>query len=465
MSEEALTPGWRFVTPLALGSALNPINSSIIATALVPIGTAFHVGLSTTAGLVAILYLASSIGQPTMGKLAEHFGPRRVFLAGLALILAGGVVGTLAVNIPMLLVARLALGLGTSTGYPTAMVIVRRWAERHPSAQIGGTLGALAIAGQVTAAIGLPLGGALVAAAGWRITFLINIPLALIGAAMALRWVPRDAPTPARTDGSLARALDPIGLALFAGAMACLLFFLNDLHDPHWLLAALVVVLLAALIGWERRAPNPFIDVRMLARNKALDATYLRVAVTFLLTYCIFYGLTQWLEDGRGLSSSAVGLVMLPMSLLAAVISVPFARRNSPRIALVATAIAALVGSAGLLLFTSDSPVWILVLVIMVFGVTSGLGMIGNQAALYHQAPSANIGVAAGLMRTFTYVGAILSASLISLAFGDRATDHGLHTVVIALLGISVVLLVLTAFVVRRPVTAQDAGRPTTVRR
>ncbi len=77
---------WRFVTPLYIGSALNPVNSSFIATALVPVAAAIHVPVGQTAVLVAALYMACIVAQPAAGKLSEVFGPRRVFLAG---ILAG----------------------------------------------------------------------------------------------------------------------------------------------------------------------------------------------------------------------------------------------------------------------------------------------------------------------------------------------------------------------------------------
>ena len=61
---------WRFTTPLFMGSALNPVNSSLIATALVPIAAAMHVSVGRIAVLVSALYLASSIAQPTAGKLS-----------------------------------------------------------------------------------------------------------------------------------------------------------------------------------------------------------------------------------------------------------------------------------------------------------------------------------------------------------------------------------------------------------
>jgi MFS family permease len=74
---------------------LNPVNSTMIATALSPIGREFGVGAGATAWLVSVMYLASAIGQPVAGRLADQFGPRRVFLTGGLLVAVAGVVGAL----------------------------------------------------------------------------------------------------------------------------------------------------------------------------------------------------------------------------------------------------------------------------------------------------------------------------------------------------------------------------------
>lgn len=182
---------WRFVTPMFLGSSLNPVNSSLIATALVPIAAAMNVSVGRTAVLVSALYLASSIAQPTAGKLSEEFGPRRVFLSGILLVLAGGLVGGFAPDLTSLIVARVLIGVGTSAGYPSAMLLIRRRAEQAGlDTPPGSILGGLVIAGMVTPAVGLPLGGALVGAWGWRTTFFVNVPFALVTLAMAARWIP-----------------------------------------------------------------------------------------------------------------------------------------------------------------------------------------------------------------------------------------------------------------------------------
>src|SRR6202000_313126 len=140
--------GWRFVTPMFLGSALNPVNSSLIATALGPVAAATGVSVGRTAVLVSALYLASSIAQPTAGKLSEEFGPRRVFLAGILLVLVGGLGGGFAPNLFTLIVARVLIGVGTSAGYPSAMLLIRRRAAAAGlDAPPGSALRGLAIAG------------------------------------------------------------------------------------------------------------------------------------------------------------------------------------------------------------------------------------------------------------------------------------------------------------------------------
>lgn len=106
--------GPRFVAPLYLGASLNPVNSSIIATALVAIAAALHLPVGDTAILISCLYLTSALAQPAAGRLAEEFGPRRIFVAGIVLVFAAGIVGTLAHSMAALIAARVLIGAGTS---------------------------------------------------------------------------------------------------------------------------------------------------------------------------------------------------------------------------------------------------------------------------------------------------------------------------------------------------------------
>src|SRR5207302_3355874 len=122
-----------------------------------------------------------------------------------------------------------------------------------------------------------PVGGVLVGALGWRSVFLVNVPVALIALAATLAWIPRDAPFGhARSARRIAADLDVLGILGFSTAMIALLLFLYDLPTTHWYLLGTAVAVGAALVAWELRARAPFLDVRLLATNRALTGTYLR---------------------------------------------------------------------------------------------------------------------------------------------------------------------------------------------
>jgi MFS family permease len=454
---QAATPkpfGWRFTAPLLLGSTLNPINSSMLATGLLGIGIDFHQGPGQTASLISVLYLCSAIAQPTMGKLSTLFGARRVFQAGILILLLAGVVGTLAPAFGVLLVSRALIGIGTSAAYPTAMALVRKRADSVGMGVPSRVLGNFSIAAQVTVVIGLPLGGVLVGVWGWRALFFINVPLAIIVFVLTSVGVARDEPIDSGARGSVLRAVDIPGILLFAGTITSLLLFLGDLASPTWWLVPVFVVLLVALLLWERRVDSPLIDVRMLARNRPLQRTYLRQLLVGLGTYAALYGTSQWMEESERLSALEVGLILIPFSAVSIVLARISSGRGWIRWPLTITGLSLIATAVVVLLLTHQSPIWALVGMTLLFGITNGLGSFANQASLYVFAPAAEIAVASGLYRTFSYMGAIFSSSLIGITFGKAATDAGLHTLAWVLVGIGAVVTLLVVFDRALPRTA-----------
>lgn len=433
--------GARLTAPLLLGSLLNPLNTTMISTALVAIGHDFGIGAARTVWLVSVLYLASAVAQPVLGRLADSAGPRRVFLAGLVIVAASGLVGVLAPTFGWLVASRLLLGIGTSAAYPAAMAVLRAESGRLGLPTPRTVLGRLSFAALGSAAIGPTLGGLLVATWGWRSLFAVNVPLALIAFGCALRWIPRDDTTGAERRPA---ELDPLGILLFSGALTALVFFLLGLAHPLWWLLIPVAGLSAVLTWWQLRCPRPFIDLRMLGRNPALTRTYLRHGIGYLVIYCVMYGFTQWLEDGRGFSSLHTGLLMLPMSVAALVCSLLGARTKGIRAPLTVAAVVLTAGGALLLFASGATPLAVLLIAGACFGVPQGLIGTSNQAAVYQYAPADAVGSAAGLQRTAQYLGAITASALIGLAYGQRADDGGLHLMAAVSVILGLVLVGLT---------------------
>jgi MFS family permease len=431
---------------LFLGSALNPINSSLIATALIPIAAGIHVPAGQTAILVSALYVATAIAQPTAGKAAEVFGPRRVFLAGILLVLLGGLVGGFASSLTMLLISRVLIGLGTSCAYPTAMLLIRRRAtsaglENPP----GGVLGGLQIAGAATASLGLPLGGVLVQLFGWRSVFFINVPVGVVALIVTLLWIPKDDPaTERRSASAVMSALDVTGIIGFAAAMTSLLFFLSSLPNANWTFLAATLVLWVALVLWELRAKTPFFDVRLLASHRALTRSYIRVAIVMLSAYLLLYGVTQWLEAVQGLSGLAAGLLLLPTTVIAAIVTIPVGRRNLIRGPLLLTAVTCMVAGIAVLFLHTGAWLVLIVVITVALGIAQGAGITSNQTAVYTEAPPEQLGTASGLLRSFSYIGSIGSSAVIGVVFRTHVTDSGLGIIGWIMLGTAVVLLLIT---------------------
>lgn len=434
----------RLLAPMMVGSALNPINSTIISVSLVPIGVAFGAPPSQTAWLISALYLATAIGQPVVGRLIDLLGPRRLFLTGTALTGIAGVVGMLAPNLGVLIAARVLLGFGTCSGYPAAMYLIRSEARRTGQESPAGVLTALAVTTQTIAVIGPTLGGLLIAVGGWRATLAVNIPLALAGLYLGARRIPVT-PASHRDDGRHAASdLDLPGMGLFCAALVCFLLFLMNPGGSDWYLLIVVAAAAAGFTWRERRAPQPFIDLRVLSGNLPLVATYARALLSYIVAYAFLYGFTQWTEEGRGLSASQAGLVQLPLFGIAIIVTTLTGRHQAIRGKLLVGAVGQIAASAMLLLLHADSPVWLLLAVVAVLGVPQGLNSLALQNAVYYQADPERMGSSAGLLRTFGYLGAIIAAAANAAFFGQHVDTGGLHHLAWFMLAASALFLVVT---------------------
>ncbi|MER6694218.1 MFS transporter [Streptomyces minutiscleroticus] len=437
----------RLLAPMVLGSILNPVNSSMLAVALIPIGRAFDAPPSRTAWLVTGLYLATAVGQPVIGRLVDLFGPRRLYLLGTSLVGAAGLLGTLAPDLGTLILSRVLLGFGTSAAYPASMFLLRAESERTGLKSPSGVLAVLSVSNQAVSVIGPPLGGLLVGAGGWHLIFAVNVPLSLACLVLGTLRLPRSATRVREADGrreESGRRVDVPGMVLFAATLTAFMLFLMDPRASRWYLPLVAAVAGAGFAVREVRTPGPFVDLRVLAGNAPLLATYARQLLAYVTSYAFLYGFTQWVEEGRGLSASQAGLVMLPLSAAAIAVTAVTGRRARVRGKLVVGGLVQIAACAALLLADSSSPVLLLAAVGAVAGAPQGLNGLANQNALHAQADPARMGSSAGLLRTCTYLGALVASAADAASFGDGATTAGLHHLAGFLLVVAVLSLAVT---------------------
>ena len=318
-----------FIMAMIFGVGLNPVNSTLISTALAPISHDLRIDAGRATLLISALYLTCAIAQPTAGKLSEIIGPRSVFMAGAALVMIGGLLGGFAPNLGVLLTSRVLIGAGTSCGYPAAMLLVRRRADRMGLAEPPSlVLSILAMVGLVLIAVGPPLGGLLVAFLGWRSTFFVNVLVGIITIVLGLASIEPDAKHEHRMTVSFFIAhLDVMGLLLFSITISALLIVLMSLPTFDKVSGCVTVIALLAFVAWELHAATPFVDVRSLAADSAMTLNFLRAMLTMLGAYVVMYALPQWLEDACHMNAGVSGMFIIPMGVVATVASLSIAKK------------------------------------------------------------------------------------------------------------------------------------------
>jgi MFS family permease len=415
---------------VATATVLQPLNSSMIAVAIVGIAAQFG-SSSGISWVISGMYIATAVTAPMAGRLGALFGARRVYLAGLALVAIGSISGMFAPDVGWLVGAYVVLGIGISAHMPNAMTMVRSYAD-HYRLQPRTAIMILVLCSQSFAALGPTLGGLLVGTFGWESILWVNLPLVVLSAVAVMRadvGFAGGEPNPGR---QLLYTLDLPGIALFVLLVTSTMLFLLSLgHDPGWWMLPVWAAVLGLFVARERRAPEPFIDVRALARNHALSATLCRTLLTYTTFYSIYFGIPQWLQYVRGMTAIEAGLTMLPVALVGMISTMVGSRTYrlfGARRTLIIGTCALLVGGVLLAVVErSTAPLVVLLLVAAVLGIPNGFNNIGNQNLINSVTSVAEVGTAIGMYRTVQFMGANLAIAALQLTAGPIISDDGLH--------------------------------------
>ena len=187
-----------------------------------------------------------------MGKLADRWGARRVFLLGLVLVLLGGVAGGLAPSFGALVGVRVILGVGASARIPRRCGFSATTRAASGARRREAVLGVLSLAALSSAAVGPTLGGFLTGAAGWRAVFVVNVPLAAIGIVLCLLFVEPDEPKDTRRDRGR-RLTSSASCSSPARSSPTMLFAMSLKKEPRWWLVPAAARLFAVLLFHSRR--------------------------------------------------------------------------------------------------------------------------------------------------------------------------------------------------------------------
>ncbi|MHB1138181.1 MAG: MFS transporter [Microthrixaceae bacterium] len=305
-------------TVLASSSAL--LDSTIANVALPHIGEEFGGDLGGLQWVVTGYLLTLSSFILLGGALGDRYGRRRVFRIGALWFGLASLGCALAPSLPLLVVARLAQGVGAALLTPTSLALTQStYVEDDRAAAVGAWSGLGGIAG----AIGPLVGGWLVDGPGWRWAFVINLPL-VAAALVASRAIP-DAAEGART-ATWSSRFDLAGAGLAAVALGAATWALTQgaergVEDPVVVTAAVVALAAGALfVVRQRTAPDPLVP-RGLFASRTFTVLNLSTFALYATLSAQFFLLAYQLQVSSGWSALAAGSALLPSTLLMLVLS------------------------------------------------------------------------------------------------------------------------------------------------
>lgn len=450
----------RTIAALCTGTALSALNSGMIAVALATLRRDFELNIATVTWIITVYYLASAALQPIMGRLADRFGPRRLFVFGMVVVMLSGVLGALAPSFWLLCVARVLLAVGTATAFPSAAAMLRGIAAASGrSAQ--KMIGRIQMVDTGTAAIGPVVGGVLITALGWQSIFWINIPLAAVALFSTLALAPADGARRKTRVGTTLIESDIPGILAFTITIVALLMFLLGLPaDPRWWLLPIMFAAGAAFTWRELRFAKPFIDLRMLATNSALMRVYVCFTVVNLVFYSVLFGLPQYLEENGGYRADAVGALLIPLAAFTVLLA-PFIERLIDRRGIRFTLVAGGIGLAVATAFSSvlalSTSVAVVLVVTAAIGIPSCILIIALTQALYAAARPEEEGEAAGLFQTARCIGGITSTVVVGISFSSGAIPANWMLIAAVITTLAIAYVVLSVVWRSRAVSSAEA--------
>ena len=415
---------WLALLVLCLGFFMILLDTTIVNVAIPTMLDSLHATLDQILWVLNAYLLTLAVLLITASRVGDILGPRTLFIAGLGLFTVASVACGASQDANQLIAARVLQGVGAAIMSPQPLVIVT---TIFPPARRGGALGIMGAVTALAAVAGPTLGGLIVTDFDWRWIFFVNVPIGVIGIALAFWLVPDLRP-------GRRHRLDLVGVALVSAGLVGIVFGLIEGQRYDWgtIASSMVtipeviaagVLLIVAFVAWERFQAEPLVPLRLF-RNRDYSVAVSLSALNFFATFGFFLATTIYLQSVLGMSAIQAGLTTLPATISIALVS-PFAGRFTDAIGgryiLMSGSLLFAAGVAGVALVEStgsSSLTFILPLTL------TGMGMGGMIAPIMtvamHDIEPSMAGAASGLLNTSRQVGGAIGAAVVGAVMQNQ---------------------------------------------
>src|SRR5918911_3218426 len=408
-------PGYEWValSVTTVGALLASLQGSSLVIALPDVLTGLNAGFLTIMWVLLGYLLITTALVPVVGRLADIFGRKQLYLTGFGIFTVGSLLAGLAqpgANGWDLVAYRVLQGVGGALLIPNSPAIV---ADAFRHGRVGLGLAVNQVAGAAGFLLGPVVGGVLTAIS-WRWVFLVNVPLGIFGTVWGL-WRLRE---PVRLPAH--QRFDWWGSLTFVVGLGSLLLALSLVAFPMLPIAVvdgLFVVAVVGLAGFllaELRSPQPMLDLRLFS-DRLFGFASLAAALNGVARGAVLFVLIFFLQGPYGQDPLMAGLMMTPFGaafLLVGPVSGYLSDHYGSRLLSTAGLLVSAVGLLGLATVTSTSPYWVIPLYMVLRGGGSGLFSSPNVNALMSTVPPRQRGTASGINTMVGNTGQMLSIAI-----------------------------------------------------
>jgi EmrB/QacA subfamily drug resistance transporter len=422
---ERSTRPWLSLVVLCLGTFAILLDTTIVNVAIPSLITDLHASLDQALWVVNSYLLVFTALLIVASRLGDIFGPRRLFVGGLAVFALASALCGAAQTPGQLIAARVLQGIGAAALTPQGMVVIQ---SIFPRERMGAAFGVFSSMAGLAAVAGPTIGGVLTTYVNWRWVFFVNLPIAAAGIVLAFVYVPN-----IRTGRR--HRLDLVGVLLASLGLSAVVFGLIEGQRYSWAevrdgitipeIIGAGVVILAGFVVWERHRPEPLMPLRLFADRTFAIMVVLNVVVQFALLSMMLVNAIN-LQSALGMTAVRSGLTALPFTIALSGVA-PFAGRLTDRFGgkfvLLTGLVVYAVGIAGVAAVNSTEATSLTFAVPLLIG---GLGMGAVFAPLateaMRSAPREYAAAASGILNTGRQLGATLGGAVTGAVMADRLT-------------------------------------------
>jgi EmrB/QacA subfamily drug resistance transporter len=389
---------WWVLLTVIVGTFLGRLDQTVVNLALPKIIDEFSISVSAAAWIGTAYILANAVFVPVWGKLGDNIGRKKIYIMGFVVFIIGSVLAGLAWNLSSMLFFRVIQAIASSADYPTAMAIIA--VTFKPGKERAQALGIWSSAFAAAAVFGPLIGGPLIDNFGWRSVFLINLPVGLVGLAMALLFIDES------VSDNKTHKFDWWGAISLGIALSALVLVLDKGTDwgwtsPYAIYAYLTVLMAGAIfiyIDWTH--PEPIVDFKFF-KSSVFVGTIVNNFLVFMGMIGAIFVIPIFVQTYLGYDATHTGLIFMPFAagmMIAAPIGGSLTGKIQPRYVI---AISTFIAGVGLLLFTGLDPrstAGDIILPILVLSFGLGLGMAQRTNAITSSVPENEVGIASSVL-------------------------------------------------------------------